>query len=80
MEGFLYPKLTEHDPREPGDPSDTVAAYKKELEKQRVIIFENDLNYLNQQIAHYSKLYKKWKKVDSALRYFTMTVTWVSSI
>ena len=79
---FLYPKLPDHEsnPKDPMDPSDTVAAYKTELERQRVINFKNDLNYLNQQIAHYGKLYKKWKKVDGALRYFTMTVTGVSSI
>ena len=45
-----------------------------------MINFKNNLNYLNQQIAPYGKLYKKWKKVDAALRYFSVAITGVSSI
>ena len=75
MEGnTLYPKLSEH------VDTDVVGAYKADLEKQRLINFKNDLDYLKQQIIHYDKLYKRWKKVDTGLRYFSVAITGVSSI
>ena len=70
----LYPKLSDHT-----DP-DVVAAYKSDLEKQRLINFKNDLDYLKQQIGHYGKLYRRWKKIDTGLRYFSVAITGVSSI
>ena len=54
--------------------------YKQDLEKQKLINFKNDLDYLKQQIVHYNKLYKKWKEIDSVLRYFSIVITGVSSI
>ena len=73
MNGNIYPKL-------PQDPSQEVATYKAGLEKQRLIIFKNDLDYLKQQITHYSKLYRKWKKLDTGLRYFSVAITGVTSV
>ena len=70
----LYPKLSEH------VASDILAAYKADLEKQRVINFKNDVHYLEQQIKHYNKLYKRWKRVDTGLRYFSVAIAGVSSI
>ena len=65
----LYPKLSEH------VASDILAVYKADLENQRLIDFKNDLDYLKQQIMHYNKLYKRWKKVDTGLRYFSVAIT-----
>ena len=58
----------------------TESKYKQELEQQKIINFKNDLEYLKQQITHYSKLAKKWKKVDTALRYLSIGVTCIASV
>ena len=68
----IYPKLSER------VASDIFAVYKADLENQRLINLKNDLDYLKQQIKHYNKLYKRWKKVDTVLRYFSVAITGVS--
>ena len=70
MNENLYPKLKDYNE----------VYYKEELERQRIINFKNDLNYLKQQIVHYTKLYKKWKQIDNSLRYFSVVISSVSSI
>ena len=54
--------------------------YKEELERQKIINFKNDLDYLKKLVIHYNKLYTKWKKLDNYIRYFSIAVTGVSSI
>ena len=58
----------------------TELKYKQELERQKIINFKNDLDYLKNQIVHYTKLFKKWKKLDNALRYFSIGITGVASV
>ena len=69
----IYPTLEEHN-------QITELKYKEELERQTIINFKNDLDYLKKQIIHYEKLYKKWKNIDNALRYFSIAITGISSM
>ena len=66
----VYPNIEEY----------TELKYKEELERQKIINFKNDLDYLKKQIIHYNKLYTKWKQLDNILRYFSIAITGVSSI
>ena len=67
----IYPYIEEHN-------QITESKYKEELEKQKIINFKNDLDYLKKQIIHYNKLYTKWKQLDNILRYFSIAITGVS--
>jgi hypothetical protein len=48
---------------------------KQKLEKLRLQNFENDLTFITDKINHYSKLLKKWKKVDTGVKYTNIGLT-----
>ena len=61
-------------------PDLNLSEYKQELDKQKIINFQNDLNMLKDKLNHYNKLHSKWKKIDNVFKYSAITLGAATSI